>query len=134
MSYSIYLLRFVEGEVVALNIERFRQATAPYVVEGSQEEGFSQLRTEDGGETDLYHAIHGEVGMSCVTATHFARGAMTGVIVRLAAALGASIVPQDGGPLIFHENDRLHLPADLQGKACVIVPTAEAFEAAIDAL
>ncbi|MFD9541148.1 hypothetical protein [Streptomyces sp. NPDC060022] len=31
VSYSIYLIRFVEGEVVALDIERFRQATAPYV-------------------------------------------------------------------------------------------------------
>ncbi|MFE2019094.1 hypothetical protein ACFW9O_13755 [Streptomyces sp. NPDC059499] len=134
MSYSIYLLRFVEGEVVALDIERFRQATAPYVVEGSQEEDFSQLRAEDGGEADLYHAIRGEEGMSCVTATHFARGAMSGVIVRLAAALGASIVPQDGDPLIFHENDRLHLPADLQWRALVVIPTAEAFEAALGAL
>ncbi|MFD9502395.1 hypothetical protein [Streptomyces sp. NPDC060035] len=134
MSYSIYLLRFVEGEVVTLDTERFRQATAPYVVEGRPEEGFSQLRAEDGGETDLYHAFRGEEGMSCVTATHFARGAMSGVLARLAATLGASIVPQDGAALIFHENDRLHLPADLQGRAFVIVPTAEAFEAAFDAL
>ncbi|MFE6038594.1 hypothetical protein [Streptomyces sp. NPDC056452] len=132
MSYSIYLLRFVEGEVVALDIEQFRQATAPYVVEGTQEEGFSQLRAEDGGEADLYHAFHGEEGMSCVTATHFARGAMSGVLARLAAALGASVVPQDGEPLILHEDDRRHLPADLQGRASVIVPTAEAFEAVIN--
>ncbi|MET7368706.1 hypothetical protein ABZS61_23195 [Streptomyces sp. NPDC005566] len=134
MSYSIYLLRFVEGEVVALDVERFRQATTPYVVEGRPEEGFSRLRAEDGGETDLDHAFRGEEGMSCVTATHFARGAMSGVLARLAAALGASIVPQDGGVLIFQEDDRVHLPADLQGRAFVIAPTAEAFEAAFDVL
>lgn len=132
MSYSIFLLRFVEGEVVALDIERFRQATTPYVVEGCPED-FSQLRAEDGGEADLYHAVHGEAGMSCVTATHFARGAMSGVLARLAAALEAAILPQDGGALIFHENDRLHLPADLQEGAVAIDPTAEAFEAAFAA-
>lgn len=134
MSYSIFLLRFVDGEVVALDAERFRQVTEPYVVAGASEEGFSQFRAEDGGEADIYHASQDEDGMMCVTATHFARGAMSGVLVRLAAALGASIVPQGGGALIFHEDDRRHLPADLQGEAMVIAPTADAFQAAFDAL
>lgn len=134
MSYSIFLLRFVDGEVVPLDAERLRQVTEPYVVVGGLEEGFSQLRAEDGGEADLYHASHGEDGMPCVTATHFARGAMSGVLARLAAALGASIVPQDGGALIFHEDDRRHLPAELQGQAVVIAPTADAFQAVFDAL
>ncbi|MET9378049.1 hypothetical protein ABZX98_28625 [Streptomyces sp. NPDC002992] len=133
MSYSVFLLRFVDGEVVALDAERFRQVTEPYVVAGGPEGGFSQLRAEDGGEADLYHESQNEAGMSCVTATHFARGAMLGVLARLAAALGASIVPQSGGALIFHEDDRRHLPADLQAKAVVIAPTAEAFQAAFDA-
>lgn len=48
MSYSIFLLRFVDSEVVALDAERFRQVTEPYVVAGSPEDGFSQLRAEDG--------------------------------------------------------------------------------------
>ncbi|MFF0290898.1 hypothetical protein [Streptomyces sp. NPDC005262] len=134
MSYSIFLLRFVDGEVVALDAERFQQVTEPYVVAGGPEEGFSQLRAEDGGEADLYHASHGEDGMQCVTATHFARGAMSGVLARLATALEASIVPQDGDALIFHEDQRRHLPADLQGKTLVIAPTADAFQAAFDAL
>ncbi len=69
-----------------------------------------------------------------MTATHFAYGAMSGVLARLAAALGASIVPQDGGALIFDEDDRRHLPADLQQRAIFLVPTADAFEAAFDAL
>ncbi|MFE0647960.1 hypothetical protein ACFVZH_05120 [Streptomyces sp. NPDC059534] len=123
MSYSIFLLRFVDGEVVVLDAERFRHVTEPYVVAGDLEEGFSQLRAEDGGEADLYHESHGESGMLCVTATHFARGAMLGVLTRLAAALGASIVPQDGGALIFHEKERRHLPAELQGSVVVIAPT-----------
>lgn len=97
-------------------------------------EGFSELRAEDGGEAELYHASQEGSVMLCVTATHFARGAMTGVLTRLAAALAASIVPQDGGALIFHEGDRRHLPADLQGKAVVIAPTADAFQAALDEL
>ncbi|WP_030556692.1 hypothetical protein [Streptomyces exfoliatus] len=133
MSYSIFLLRFVDREVVALDTERFRQVTEPYVVAGSSEDGFFQLRAEDGGEADLYHESHGESGMLCVTATHFAKGAMLGVLSRLAAALGASIVPQDGGALIFHEKERRHLPAELQGNAVVIVPTADALQAAFDA-
>ncbi|MFI6893766.1 hypothetical protein ACIBM4_06620 [Streptomyces sp. NPDC050256] len=131
MSYSIFLLRFVAGEVVALDAERFRQATAPYVVEGCPD--FSQLRAEDGGEADLYHEVRGEEGMPCVMATHFARGAMSGVLAGLAAALGAAILPQSGGALIFDEDDRSQLPEDLRGSARVIAPTADAFEAAFGA-
>ncbi|MFE4173626.1 hypothetical protein ACFRR7_16510 [Streptomyces sp. NPDC056909] len=133
MSYSIFLLRFVDSELVALDTERFRQVTEPYVVVGGPEEGFSQLRAEDGGEADLYHEFHGENGMPCVTATHFARGAMLGVLARLAAALGASIIPQNGWALIFHEEERRHLPAELQENAVVIAPTADALQAAFDA-
>ncbi|MCX5395026.1 hypothetical protein [Streptomyces sp. NBC_00094] len=133
MSYSIFLLRFVDGEVVALDAERFRHVTEPYVVAGGQDEGFSQLRAEDGGEADLYHESHGESGLPCVTATRFARGAMLGVLARLAAALGASVVPQSGGALIFHEKERRHLPAELQGSAVVIAPTEDALQAAFDA-
>ncbi|MEU3609514.1 hypothetical protein AB0E83_29350 [Streptomyces sp. NPDC035033] len=134
MSYSIFLLRFVDGEVVALDAERFRHVTEPYVVAGGPEEGFSQLRAEDGGAADLYHGSRDESGMLCVTATHFARGAMSGVLARLAAALGASIVPQSGGALIFHEAERRHLPAELRGSAVVIAPTEDAFQAVFDAL
>ncbi|MFB6564503.1 hypothetical protein ACFCYH_37415 [Streptomyces sp. NPDC056400] len=133
MSYSIFLLRFVDSEVVALDAERFRHVTEPYVVAGGPEEGFSQLRAEDGGEADLYHASHGESGMQCVTVTHFARGEMLGVLAGLAASLGASIVPQDGGALIFHEQERRHLPVELQGNAVVIAPTEDALQAAFDA-
>ncbi|WP_406272670.1 hypothetical protein OH779_35525 [Actinacidiphila glaucinigra] len=134
MGYSIFLLRFADSEVVALDAEQFRQVTEPYVVAGGPEEGFSQLRAEDGGEVDLYHASRDEDGMSCVTATHFARGAISGVLARLAAALRASIVPQDGPALILHEDERRHLPEVLQGEAVVVAPTADAFQAALDAL
>ncbi|MEU2799409.1 hypothetical protein AB0E21_33820 [Streptomyces sp. NPDC047967] len=133
MSYSIFLLKFVDSEVVALDAVRFRQVTEPYVVAGSPEEGFSQLRAEDGGEADLYHGSHGASGMTGVTVTHFAKGAMLGVISRLAAALGASIVPQEGDALIFHEKERRHLPVELRGNAVVIVPAADALQAAFDA-
>ncbi|MCC9689307.1 MULTISPECIES: hypothetical protein [Streptomyces] len=63
MSYSIFLLRFVDGEVVELDFERFRHVTEPYVVAGGPEEGFSQLRAEDGGEADLYYEPRGGSGM-----------------------------------------------------------------------
>ncbi|MDX3853923.1 hypothetical protein [Streptomyces sp. AK02-01A] len=88
---------------------------------------------EDGGEADVYHKSHGDKGMPCVTATHFAGGAMLGVLARLAAALGASIVPQNGGALIFHEEERRHLPVELQEDAVVIAPTADALQAAFNA-
>ncbi|MDV9188719.1 hypothetical protein R6L23_10910 [Streptomyces sp. SR27] len=133
MSYCIFLLRFVDGEVVALDAERFRQVTKQYVVAGGPEEDFSLLRAEDGGEADVYHEAHDEYGMQCVMATHFARGAMLGVLARLAAALGASIVPQNGGAMIFHEMDRRHLSVGLRENAVVIAPTADALQAAFDA-
>ncbi|MFF3212014.1 hypothetical protein ACFYYB_15285 [Streptomyces sp. NPDC002886] len=133
MSYAIFLVRFVDGEVVALDAERFRQVTEPYVVAGGPEDGFSQIRAEDGGEADLHHESRTGAGMPCVAATRFAPGAMLGVLVRLAAALGASIVPQSGGALIFHEEDRGHLSADLQETAVVIAPTADGLQAAFDA-
>lgn len=133
VSYSIFLLRFVDGEPVALDVERFREVTEPYVVPGGRDDGFSALRAEDGGEADLYHAHHDDAGMPCVTATHFARGAISGLLARLAMALGASVVPQDGCALIFHEDERRHLPEALQDTAVVIAPTAEAFLAALEA-
>ena len=58
---------------------------------------------------DLYHASHGDDGMSCVTATHFARGTMLDLLTHLAVALEAVVVPQDGAALIFHEDQRRHL-------------------------
>ncbi|MFF0142999.1 hypothetical protein ACFYRN_42105 [Streptomyces sp. NPDC005227] len=43
-------------------------------------------------------------------------------------------MPQDGGALIFNEHERHHLPAELQKGTMVIAPTAEALQAAVDAL
>jgi hypothetical protein len=133
VSYSIFLLRFVGGEVAALDAERFRQVTEPYVVAGGFDEGFSQLRTPDGGSADLYHASHGDDGMSCVTATHFARGTMLDLLTHLAIALEAAVVPQDGAALIFHEDQRRHLPVELQAHAVVITPTDGALQTALEA-
>ncbi|NEC85760.1 hypothetical protein [Streptomyces sp. SID12501] len=48
MSYSIFLLRFVDGEVVALDAERLRQVTEPYVVDGGPEEGLSHSARRTG--------------------------------------------------------------------------------------
>lgn len=56
------------------------------------------------------------------------------MLARMAAALGASIVPQDGAALIFHEEDRRHLHAVLREGAVVIAPTADAVQEALDAL
>ncbi|MFD9541190.1 hypothetical protein [Streptomyces sp. NPDC060022] len=58
---------------------------------------------------------------------------MLGVLARLAAGLGASIVPQGGGALIVDEKERRHLPVELQGNAVVIAPTEGALQAAFDA-
>lgn len=132
VSYMVFLLRYVDGDAVALDTARLREVTEPYVVAGGPDEGFSRLRAEDGGEADLHHESRNGAGMVCVAATHFARGAMLGVLVRLAAALGASIVPQNGGALILHEDDRRQLPSDLQGTAVVMAPTADAFQAVLD--
>lgn len=129
VSYSIFLLRFVDGEPVALDTDRLLRVTEPYVVPDGRDEGFSGLRAQDGGEADLYHVSGGEEGLRCVTATHFARGEISGLLARLAVALGAAVLPQDGGALIFHEEERRHLPAALRDGAVVIAPTADAFQA-----
>ncbi|MFD6420649.1 hypothetical protein [Streptomyces sp. NPDC060198] len=133
MSYSICLLRFVDGELADLDAVRLRRMTEPYRWEGSSDEAFSRLRAEDGGGADLDHASDDGGAMRCVTATHFSGGAMSGVLVRLAAALGASIVT-DGAVLIFHEDERRHLPADWSERAILIAPEADAFESAIASL
>lgn len=77
MSYSIFLLRFVDGEVVALDAGLFRRVAEPYTVAGSPEEGFSRLRAEDGGEAGAYHAARDASGLEGVTLTHVSRGAMS---------------------------------------------------------
>ncbi|MET9993494.1 hypothetical protein ABZ061_28465 [Streptomyces mutabilis] len=82
---------------------------------------------------DLYHASHGDDGMSCVTATHFARGTMLDLLTHLAVALEAAVVPQDGAALIFHEDQRRHLPAELQAHAVVITPADGALQTALEA-
>jgi hypothetical protein len=133
VSYSIFLLRFVDGEPVALDTDLLLRMTEPYVVPGGRGDGISELRAQDGGEADLYHASEDEEGLRCVTANHFARGEISGLLARLALGLGAVILPQDGGALIFREEERRHLPAAFQDGAVVIAPTADAFQAALDA-
>ncbi|MGW4651759.1 hypothetical protein [Kitasatospora sp. NPDC004289] len=128
MSSSIFLLRFEGGEPADLDSERFLRLTQPYVVDGGPGEGFSRIRTEDGGEADLYHRD----GRGGVTITHFTRGEVLGVIARLAVALGAVIVPQDGPTVFFREEDRAQLPVALRDDAVVTEPTAGALLAALE--
>ncbi|MFI5533275.1 hypothetical protein ACIA8O_32510 [Kitasatospora sp. NPDC051853] len=128
MSYGIFLLRFEDGGTVPLDHERFRRLTEPYAVVGGPGEEFSQLLAEDGSSTELY----GD-GREGLTFTHVEKGAVLGVIARLAVALGASIVPQDGPTVLFHEERRAHLPEALRDGAVVTEPTADGLLAALEA-
>ncbi|MEU6012402.1 hypothetical protein [Streptomyces sp. NPDC047453] len=59
MSYSIFLLRFVDGEVVTLNAEQFRQKTEPYVVAGGLEEQLSFLKGRMSSRGSVRPAVDG---------------------------------------------------------------------------
>ncbi|MFF3842445.1 hypothetical protein [Streptomyces sp. NPDC001930] len=133
MSYSFLLIRFVDGEVAPMDRERFREVAGPYAVGGwpADGEGAVDLRAEDGGAADVYFsAAPGD--LEFVTFTHLQFGAMVDVFARLAEALGAAIVPQDGRALIFHEDRRRHLPAVLRQEARVVAPTGPAVSAGLE--
>ncbi|MET9537572.1 hypothetical protein ABZY16_08735 [Streptomyces sp. NPDC006553] len=132
MSYSFFLFRFADGEVAPMDRERFRQVAGPYAVGGWPADGERavDLRAEDGGGADVcFSAAPGD--LESVTFTHFQRGAMVDVFARLAEALGATIVPQDGRALIFHEDLRRHLPPQIRQEARVVAPTGPAVSAGL---
>ncbi|MFJ5079693.1 hypothetical protein ACIP8Z_34595 [Streptomyces sp. NPDC088553] len=133
MSYSFHLFRFEDGEVAPMDRERFRQVAGPYAVGGWPDdgEGAVDLRAEDGGEADVYFsAAPGDLGS--VAFTHLQFGAMVDVLARLAEALGATIVPQDGRALIFHEDARRHLPPQIRQEARVVAPTGPAVSVGLE--
>lgn len=125
MSQSIYLLRFVGGEVAPLDRELFRRVAGPYMVGGGPAAGggSADLQAEDGGGASVF--FNGEPDeLEFVSFVHLGAGAMVGVLARIADALGAAIVIPGGAPLIFHEDRRRHLPAELREEALVVAPTA----------
>ncbi|MFE5592036.1 hypothetical protein [Streptomyces sp. NPDC056549] len=117
MSAETFLFRFVDGELAALDVERFRRVVEPYVVAGAPDLGEVLLRAEDGGEAEFYVRTgeHGEV--TSLTAMHISGGAMLDVVTRVADALGAVILPVGGPVEILHEDQRRHLPPDLRDEA-----------------
>ncbi|MFG2747353.1 hypothetical protein [Streptomyces xanthophaeus] len=131
MSYSFYLMRFVDGEVAALDAERFLRVIGPYVTARDPELGFVQLRAEDGGRADVYFRAHPQDGLTHVTFTHVGVGAVFGLLARLTAELSASFAPQDDVTLILDEDARPHLPPPLRRDAVVVAPTGEAFLAVL---
>ncbi|MEU1348530.1 hypothetical protein ACFYPA_04085 [Streptomyces sp. NPDC005775] len=131
MSYSLWLMRFVDGRAVPLDAERLQQVIAPYTAAGLTD-GFALLTAEDGGEADVYADASGPDGLTGVMVTHFAKGAVLDVLARLAGELGAFVLPQDGRVLLAHEDERQHLPPEVRQDATVAPLTGEAIQAEID--
>ncbi|MGW8765361.1 hypothetical protein ACWGN5_22950 [Streptomyces sp. NPDC055815] len=117
MSAETFLLRFVDGELAALDVERFRRVVEPYVVAGSVDAGEVLLRAEDGGEAEFSVPTGGPV--TSLTAMRVSRGAMLAVVARVADALGAVILPVGGPAELRHEDERRHLPPELREEAVV---------------
>ncbi|MFF8379864.1 hypothetical protein ACF07V_27465 [Streptomyces sp. NPDC015661] len=131
MSAETFLLRFVDGEPADLDVERFRREVEPYVVAGAPELGEVLLRAADGGTAELFVRGGGADGPTSLTAMHLSRGAVLDVLARLADALGAVVLPVGGAALLFHEDQRNHLPELLREAALVVPPTGAAVSEAI---
>ncbi|CAM5503183.1 hypothetical protein GCM10010222_64580 [Streptomyces tanashiensis] len=131
MSAETFLFRFVDGELAALDVERFRRVVEPYVVAGAPDLGEVLLRAEDGGTAEFSVPADGAGGVTSLTATHLSTGAALDLLARLAEELGAVILPVGGAALILHEEGRRHLPPGLREEAIVIAPTGAAVTEAI---
>ncbi|MFI1717816.1 hypothetical protein [Streptomyces litmocidini] len=126
MSAETFLFRFVGGEFAALDVELFRRVVEPYVAAGDPGLGEVLLRAEDGGTAEVDVRGGGADDPAYLTVTHISRGAALDVVVRLAEALGAVVLPVGCPALLFREEQRRHLPSALRETALVVPPTGAA--------
>ncbi|MFF4341911.1 hypothetical protein ACFY00_18495 [Kitasatospora sp. NPDC001540] len=131
MSYSLYLLRFVGGAAAELDAARFLELTAPHLPPAGREDAYSALVLPDGGTVGLHHPAEPGAGLRCVTAHRLERGDPTALFLRLAAALDAAVVLQEGVALLLREDARRDLPPELRETAVVIEPTERALQAVL---
>ncbi|MBP2048282.1 uncharacterized protein CbrC (UPF0167 family) [Streptomyces griseochromogenes] len=121
MSHPFQVLRFREGEPVAMKEAVIREVLGPVTVGGMPDRGLPEwwnLRTPDGGEAEVY----GDA--SCLSFTRVSGGLVLDAMAELALRAGAVIMPLDCPVLLQREHDRRHLPdAEMRAHAIVVPPT-----------
>ncbi|WP_435131654.1 hypothetical protein [Actinacidiphila sp. bgisy144] len=134
MSYSLYLIRFEHGDAAAMDGELFDEVIGPHVVKREPEHGFVQIRTEDGGEADLYATANAGPALMSIMVSCFSSGPVLDVVAGLANRLDAAIVLQEGVALVS-ETDRWNdLPEVLRQDAKVVGLCGDAIQAAINGI
>ena len=126
MSYSIYLIRFSDGDPVAMDERRFEELIAPHVVRHNSALGLFELCTGDGDCADVYARPASESELMGITVARAPGVAFLDLVARLALQLDATIVLPEGDALIMHAEQRTRLPADLSASVVVIEPTGAA--------
>ncbi|MFB7516417.1 hypothetical protein [Streptomyces sp. NPDC056144] len=131
MSWDVYVFRFVDGELAALDAGRFRQVIEPDAVGYEPGLGCVGVRAADGSTADVYADTEGPEGLMSVCFTHLQVGGATDVLVRVAETLDAVIVPAGCPVFLFREEQRRHLPPEFREEAVVLPATGAAFTEAV---
>ncbi|MFF7931211.1 CbrC family protein [Streptomyces sp. NPDC007940] len=121
MSYSLYVLRFVDGQPAPMDETAIREVLGPVTVGGMPATGLPEcwdLEAEDGGGAEVYGNALG------LTFSRFAFGDVLDRVAALARRTRAGVVPQDCPIILTDEDDRGHLPESLRAEALVVAPEA----------
>ncbi|MFI1093847.1 hypothetical protein [Streptomyces sp. NPDC020917] len=126
MSYGIYVQRFAHGDAAAMDDALGRKLLAPHVVSSMPEYGFTRIRAGDGGEADVY------AGPGSVAVSRFSWGGILDIVADLAEQLDAVVLLPEGVAILGTEEQRRHLPVELQADAVVVDLSGAALQAVIE--
>lgn len=116
MSFDIFVCRFENGELAALDMNAAREVLDPHVVVRDPEMDFLLVSTAEGEEADVY--FHSPTG---ITFNRFGGGGIMDLLAALLRRLDAVLLVP-GGPTVIQQNeDRALLPASLRGEWPVVV-------------
>jgi hypothetical protein len=122
------MYRFTKGESVPLNKDTMQQVLDPYVTARDPESGFLRITAgTDGGEAEIYTGSE-----ESITINRFGGDEVMNVISDLLRRLEAVLVLPGGTVILSRDEDREHLPRQLQDEWSVVVaPTGPEIARAI---
>ncbi|MEU7059410.1 hypothetical protein [Streptomyces sp. NPDC046197] len=129
MSYDVYVCRFVNGEQEPLDMDIVHEVLDLYVTARDPEHGFLQIKSESGGEADVYLSSE-----KTITINHFGGDEIMDVISELLRRLDATLI-LPGGTVILHSDEGSeHLSQNLKDEwSIVIASTGKEITRAIQA-